>query len=58
MDNNTIIERQSVSHETIGTDSTHSTSTFRSTLTEMGPASVETKGFLRGIELGFTPRSG
>jgi hypothetical protein len=26
-------------------------------LVEMGPVSVETKGFLRGLELGFTPRS-
>jgi hypothetical protein len=25
-------------------------------LVEMGPVSVETKGIVRGLELGFTPR--
>jgi hypothetical protein len=46
------IEKQSVSEEAHGA---RRTATVK--LVEMGRVSVETKGFLRGLELGFTPRS-
>ncbi|HEY6926606.1 MAG TPA: hypothetical protein VI653_24185 [Steroidobacteraceae bacterium] len=38
------------------TDSGHRMVTVN--LVEMGSVSNETKGFLRGLEYGFTPRSG
>ena len=49
-----LIQQQSVSEEAQSTDGGRRTETLK--LVEMGPVSVETKGFVRGLELGFTPK--
>jgi hypothetical protein len=49
------IENQVVSEEMQGTESDSRTNSVK--LIEMGPVSVETKGFFLGFELGFTPKS-
>jgi hypothetical protein len=51
MINDKPIEKQSVSEEV---KSAPRTETVR--LVDMGQVSVETKGIVRGLELGFTPR--
>jgi hypothetical protein len=52
MINDKPIEKQSVSEEVKSVRRTEAVK-----LVEMGKVSVETKGFVRGVELGFTPRS-
>jgi hypothetical protein len=47
-----LIEEKSVSEEAKSAPRTEAVK-----LVEMGKVSVETKGFARGVELGFTPRS-
>ena len=54
MDTRELVETLSVSEEVKNSDSVRRTE--RVALVEMGPVSVETKGFIRGLELGFTPR--
>ena len=54
MDNHELIETQSLSEEAQSAESGRRTDAVR--LVEMGQVSVETKGFVRGLELGFTPR--
>lgn len=49
------VEEQSVSEEAQGTDIGRRTEAV--SLVEMGPVSVETKGYNRGLELSFTPRN-
>jgi hypothetical protein len=46
------VEKQSVSEKDKSASRTEAVK-----LVEMGPVSVETKGFVRGFELGFTPKS-
>ena len=48
-----LVETPSVSEET--SDTTRPTDSVK--LVEMGPVSVETKGIIRGLEIGFTPKS-
>jgi len=48
-------EKQELPAQARETDGGHGTESLK--LVEMGPASVETKGFFRGVEIGFTPRS-
>ena len=55
MDTDKLIEKQSVSAEAEGTDRSRSRETVK--LVEMGPVSVETKGSVVGLELGYTPKS-
>jgi len=45
------VEKQSVSEEVKSDRRTEAVK-----LMDMGQVSVETKGFVRGLELGFTPR--
>ena len=49
------VETSSVSEETKGSDTAHQTESVK--LVEMGQVSVETKGIIRGLELGFTPKN-
>jgi hypothetical protein len=46
------VEKQNVSEKDKGASRTEAVK-----LVEMGPVSLETKGFARGFELGFTPKS-
>ena len=55
MNTRELVETQSVSEETKGSDSDLRTENVK--LVEMGQVSVETKGYARGFEIGFTPRS-
>lgn len=55
MDTPKPVQTQIASEETKSTDSGRRTESVK--LVEMGQVSVETKGFARGLELGFTPRS-
>jgi hypothetical protein len=55
MDTRKLIEKKDPSAEAKGTQDIRSVETGK--LVEMGPVSVETKGFFRGIEIGYTPRS-
>ena len=55
MDIDNLIEKQSVPTEAPGADSGRSAQTVK--LVEMGAVLLETKGFYRGVEIGFTPRS-
>jgi hypothetical protein len=55
MDNHELIEKKNISEAAQGVDISRRTETVR--LVEMGQVSVETKGFYRGLEIGFTPRS-
>jgi hypothetical protein len=55
MDTRKLAETQSVLEEVKGADSSRRTESVK--LVEMGQVSVETKGYARGLELGFTPRS-
>jgi len=55
MDTRKLIETKDPSAEAQDVRSARSTETVK--LVEMGPVSVETKGFVRGLEIGFTPRS-
>jgi hypothetical protein len=55
MDTDNLIEKHNVPAEAKGTESGSSMETVK--LVEMGPVSVETKGFFRGVEIGFTPRN-
>ncbi len=50
-----LVETQSVSEETKGSDAARQAESVK--LVEMGAVSVETKGIVRGLEIGFTPRS-
>jgi hypothetical protein len=54
MDTDNLIEKQNVSAEAEGTDRGRSVEPVK--LVEMGPVSVETKGFHSGLEMGFYPR--
>jgi hypothetical protein len=55
MDSREWVENGSVSEETQIKDSRAPAEAVK--LVEMGEVSVETKGTLHGLELGFTPRS-
>ena len=55
MDKRELVETGSVSEETQADDSNLRTDSVK--LVEMGDVSVETKGTLHGLELGFLPRS-
>jgi len=55
MDTDKLIEKQNLPAQARGTDGGHSGETLK--LVEMGPVSVETKGFVAGLEIGYTPRS-
>jgi hypothetical protein len=55
MDSRESIETGSVAEQAQSKDSTVPAEAVK--LVEMGEVSVETKGTLRGLELGFTPRS-
>jgi hypothetical protein len=50
--NDKLIEKQSVTEEVKTAPRAEPVK-----LVEMGPVSVETKGFLRGFEIGFLPKS-
>lgn len=52
MINDKQIEKQTVSEEAQGAPRTEAVK-----LVDMGQVSVETKGIVHGLELGFTPRS-
>jgi hypothetical protein len=52
---NELIEKQQVLEEPKGTQGGR-LETVK--LMEMGPVSVETKGFSRGLEMGYTPLGG
>jgi hypothetical protein len=52
MINDKPVEKQSVSEEMKSASPTEAAK-----LVEMGPVSVETKGFVRGFEIGFLPKS-
>ncbi len=51
-----LIEKTGVSEAQVSTDGDRRTQTVN--LVEMGSVLNETKGMIRGIELGFSPRSG
>lgn len=55
MDTRKLIEKKASSSEAKVAQSGRSTTTAK--LVEIGRVSVETKGFVRGVEIGFTPRS-
>ena len=55
MNTRELVETQSVSEETKGSDRDPRTENVK--LVEMGKVSVETKGYARGLEIGFTPKS-
>jgi len=55
MDTRKLIENKDPAAQAQDTQSKRSMETVK--LVEMGPVSVETKGFFRGVEIGFTPRS-
>jgi hypothetical protein len=55
MDTRKLVETPNVSEEKKTVDGGHRVDSVK--LVEMGPVSVETKGVVRGLELGFTPRS-
>jgi len=55
MDTDKLIENQSIAADATSADSGRRTGTVK--LVEMGPVSVETKGFYSGLEIGYTPRS-
>jgi hypothetical protein len=55
MDTRKLVETQSKTEATKTSDSGRPAESVK--LVEMGPVSVETKGFVRGIEIGFTPKS-
>jgi hypothetical protein len=54
MDTDKLVETSNVLEEKNDTDSGRPVETVK--LVEMGPVSVETKGFTHGLEIGFTPR--
>lgn len=56
MNSDNLIEKPGVSDGKEPTDSGRRTET--AIVFEMGSVLGDTKGFLRGLELGFTPRSG
>ena len=56
MDTETLTQKPSASDAKDTTDSGHPMQTIN--LVDMGSASTQTKGWLRGVELGFTPRAG
>lgn len=55
MDTRKLIETQNIPEEAQSTDGGHSLETVK--LVVMGDVLSETKGFFRGVEIGFTPRS-
>ncbi len=55
MDTRELVETQVASEERPHSDSGRGTESVK--LVEMGAVSVETKGFVRGLEIGFTPKS-
>jgi hypothetical protein len=55
MDKRELVETQSVCEETQAEDGNLRTDFVK--LVEMGDVSVETKGTLHGLEIGFLPRS-
>lgn len=54
MDTGKLVETSSVLEEKNDTDSGRTVEAVK--LVEMGPVSVETRGFTHGLEIGFTPR--
>jgi hypothetical protein len=56
MSTDNLIEKTGVPEAKGSTDSDRRTETVN--LVEMGSVSMETKGWIQGIELGFTPRAG
>jgi hypothetical protein len=54
MDTGKLLETSSVLEEKSDTDSGRPAEVVK--LVEMGSVSVETKGFTKGLEIGFTPR--
>jgi hypothetical protein len=54
MDTGKLVETSSVLEQKSDADSERTVETVK--LVEMGQVSVETKGFTRGLEIGFTPR--
>jgi len=54
MDTRNLIEKKDSSADAQDAQCVRSKETVK--LVEMGPVSVETKGFIRGVEIGFTPR--
>jgi len=55
MDTGKLIETQNLSEDALGAAGGHSLDAVK--LVVMGDVLVETKGFVRGVEIGFTPRS-
>lgn len=55
MDTRNLVEAKALLEDTKGGQSDRSMQTVK--LVEMGSVSVETKGFFRGVEVAFTPRS-
>jgi hypothetical protein len=48
---------KSMEKQTVSEEAKIAPRTEAAKLVEMGKVSVETKGFVRGVELGFTPKS-
>lgn len=55
MQSDKLIEEKGVSEDVPGTESGCRTETIK--LIDMGAVSVETKGYIHGLELGFTPKN-
>ncbi len=55
MDTRKLVETPSVSEEAKDTQAGPRAETVK--LVDMGQVSVETRGFIRGLEIGFTPRN-
>ena len=55
MDTRKLVETPNASEEAKNADGARRADSVK--LVEMGPVSVETKGFVHGLELGFTPKS-
>ena len=55
MDTGKLIEMQNLPEEAQSTEGGHSLETVK--LVVMGDVLLDTKGFFRGVEIGFTPRS-
>ena len=56
MDTDNLTQKPAAPDAKNATDCGHPMQTVN--LVEMGSASTQTKGWLRGVELGFTPRAG
>ena len=55
MNTDKLIDEQGARANGSGSDAGHTSVTVK--LVEMGPVSVETKGVVIGLELGYTPKS-